>query len=69
MKIKNSYSIGNFLYTIICICTAMIGYKIHGSIFWAIIDFIFCPLIWIKWIICHDVTLSIIKQTFSWFLN
>lgn len=49
--------------------TSMIGYQIHNSIFWAIMNFIFWPISWIKWIICHDVNLSIIKETFSWFLK
>lgn len=60
---------GSLLYTIISICTAMIGYTIHGSLFWSIVDFIFTPLVWIKWIICKEVTLSIITKTFEWFFN
>ena len=49
--------------------TAMIGYQIHSSIGWAIMDFIFWPLAWIKWVICHEVTLTIIKSAFDWFLK
>lgn len=49
--------------------TAMIGYQIHSSTFWAIMDFIFWPLAWVKWFIFHEVTLSIIKEAFSWFLQ
>lgn len=49
--------------------TAMIGYQIHSSTFWAIMDFIFWPIVWIKWFIFHEVTLSIIKEAFSWFLK
>lgn len=60
---------GSLLYTIICICTAMIGYTMHNSLFWSIIDFIFTPLVWIKWIICKEVTLNIINKTFEWFFN
>ncbi len=56
-----------FLYTIFCILTASIGYTIHGSFFWSAIDFLFCPIVWAKWLICHEVTLSIIKTTFQWF--
>jgi len=67
-NLANSYSFGNLLYTISCVCTAMIGYSIHKSIFWSIIDFIFTPLVWIKWLICHEVTLDIIKKTFEWFV-
>lgn len=63
----NSYSVGNLIYTIICVCTSMIGYTIHKSIFWSIVDFIFCPIAWIKWLFCKEVTLEIIKKTFEWF--
>jgi len=70
---KNKVSVrvgGNgLLYTIFCVLTAMIGYTIHGSIGWAIVDFLFCPLAWAKWLVCHEVTLTIIKHTFSWIFN
>jgi hypothetical protein len=46
-------------------CIAMIGYTIHGSIFWSIIDFIFTPIVLIKWLIYHEITFEIIKQTFA----
>jgi hypothetical protein len=49
--------------------TAIIGYHIHGSIFWSICDFIFSPLAWLKWLIFQQVTLAIIKQSFSWFVR
>jgi hypothetical protein len=49
--------------------TAMIGYQIHSSGFWAIMDFIFWPLAWIKWFIFHEVNLTIIKSAFDWFLK
>lgn len=54
-------------YTIFCVITAMVGYTIHGSLFWSIADFFFAPIAWAKWLICREVTLSIIKNTFSWF--
>jgi len=47
--------------------TAIVGYEIHSSIFWSIVDFLLFPLVWIKWIILHEVTLSIIKGAFDWF--
>jgi len=68
-KNKIMKSIGELIYTIVCVCTAMIGYNIHGSIFWSIMDFIFTPFAWIKWLMYHEVTLKIIKDTFSFFLN
>lgn len=55
------------LYTIIAIFTAVIGYHIHGSIFWTIMDFWAWPIAWIKWLICHDVNISVIKETFAFF--
>lgn len=57
------------LYLIFAVCTSMIGYHIHNSLFWAIVDFFFTPIAWAKWLICHEVTLSIIKTTFTWFFN
>lgn len=54
---------------IISISTAIIGYEIHSSIFWSIVDFIFWPLAWLKWMICHEVNLTIIKSAFSFFLS
>ena len=53
----------------LCIATAMIGYTIHHSLFWAIMDFIFTLVAWCKWLIMHQVTLSVLKQTFSWFFQ
>jgi len=48
---------------------AMIGYTIHNSIFWAIMDYIFWPFAIIKWVIFQEINLTIIKQTFDWFLK
>jgi len=65
MKIKLDFSI---FYLLFAICTAMIGYNVNehlGSdhcLFWSIMDFIFFPLAWIKWLICKQVTLAIIKS-------
>ena len=57
------------IWLIFDVCTAMVGYTIHGSIGWSIIDFIFAPLVWLKWLLYHEVTLTIIKTTFEWFLK
>lgn len=59
----------SLVYTIFSVLTAMISYHINTSIFWAIMAFIFSPLAWIKWLLCHQVTLQIIRDTFSWFFN
>ena len=57
------------LYAIFSVMTSMIGYHIHHSIFWAIVDFIFTPIAWIKWFICQEVTMTIIRDTFSFFFQ
>jgi hypothetical protein len=57
------------LYFIIAIITATIGYHIHHSGFWAIIDFFLWPFAWAKWIICQEVSLSIIKESLAWFFQ
>lgn len=54
-------------YLFIAVIVSMLGYTIHNSLLWAIVDFIFWPLVLIKWLICHELTLPIIKQTFTWF--
>jgi hypothetical protein len=51
------------------IATAIIGHEIHGSIFWSIVDFLFWPFAWIKWLVCSEVNISIIKNAFSFFMN
>lgn len=69
LKTKQMKRIGSLIYILICICTANIGMNIHGSIFWAIMDWIFMPFAWIKWVLCHEVSLTIIKTSFDWFLK
>lgn len=54
-------------WTIFSTAVAMIGYQIHGSLFWAIVDFIFTRIAIVKWLICHELTLAVIKATFSFF--
>ena len=58
---------GSLFYLLICVGTAMVGYQIHSSMFWSIINFFFTPISWVVWLLSHDVTLTIIKHTFAWF--
>ncbi len=45
-----------------------IGYYINGgSELWAIFDYCFASIVLFKWIWCHQITLVVIKSTFSWF--
>lgn len=61
--------IGSFVYFFFAVATAMIGHVIHHSIFWSVMDFFFAPLAWLKWLICHQVSISIVKTAFSFFLQ
>lgn len=54
-----------FASVIVGLFTAMVGNAIHSSIFWSIVDFFFWPIAWLKWLICQEVTISIIKSAFS----
>lgn len=71
LNMKNSHPnpFLGLIWLVFVLCTANIGYYIHKSVIWAIVDFIFAPLVWIKWFVFRDVTLSIIKQSFEWFLQ
>jgi hypothetical protein len=53
------------IYTILGIATAMVGYTIHGSLFWAIVNFFFWPLSLLVWLIGKDINLTVIKTTFG----
>lgn len=57
------------IYVIFDVCTAMIGHTIHHSVFWSVMDFFFSPIAWIKWLICQEVNMTIIRETFSFFLK
>jgi hypothetical protein len=67
---KNLFKeIVRFLWPVAALATAMIGYQIHGSVFWAIMDFLFMPFAWAKWLVLQEVNLTIIKSTFEFFLK
>jgi hypothetical protein len=59
----------NGLYLLLGVITAIIGYHIHHSIFWAIMDCIFFPFAWAKWLLMKQVTLTIIKSAFGFFFK
>ena len=45
--------------------TAIVGKQIHGSLFWAVVDFFFYPIALVKWLICQEINLTIVKQAFA----
>ncbi len=58
-----------FISTLLCVATARIGMQIHDSVFWAIMDFLFPYFAWLKWLILHQVNMTIIHNAFSWFFT
>ena len=60
------YSFVLFLFSV---ATAIVGHQIHGSLFWSVCDFIFSPAAWAKWLILKQVSVSIIRSAFSFFLS
>lgn len=56
--------------SVVAVATGMIGYTLNNnSLFWGIVDGLFYPIALIKWIICEELTLSLIKSTFPFFFN
>lgn len=47
------------------VLTAMVGHTIHGSMGWALVDFIFWPLAIAKWLFFHELTKSVVERTFA----
>lgn len=66
---ENNNTFTQLIYLIISIMTGMIRYHMSPDLFWAIVDALFFPLVWIKWLICAEINLTIIKETFSFFMK
>lgn len=62
-------TVQELLYFIFCIFTAIVGKAIHGSIFYAIVNFCLAPISWLWWIICGSVNKTVIVEALSPFLN
>jgi len=61
--------IGELIYLLVCVATAMIGYTIHGNVGWSIIDFIFAPIALVYWLVTHQVDLTVLQHTFGFFMK
>lgn len=57
------------LLLIFSVLTAILGHEIHGSLFWAFMDFLFPLIAWIKWLVLHQVNVTIIQHAFSFFFR
>ena len=51
------------------VLTGMVAYTMSGSILWAIIDWLFWPIVWVKWFICHNINMTILHRTFDFLLR
>ncbi len=52
-----------------CVMTAMVGDTIHGGWFWTTVDFFLAPLAVCKWVVYHEINLTILGETFRFFLQ
>jgi hypothetical protein len=57
--------ISGLLFLLFQVAVAMIGYHMHKDIGWAIVDFIFAPIVAIYWLVTNQVNLTLIKETFE----
>jgi hypothetical protein len=57
------------IYLIFAVLTAMIGYHIHHSVGYAVVNFLFAPISWIYWLVTGNINMTIIKDTFSFFFK
>lgn len=60
---------GRVVYLILYIVTGMLGYTIHGSLFWAVVDMIFTPITLVYWLITHQINATVITETFGFLLK
>jgi hypothetical protein len=58
-------TINSLIALLLCIAAAMIGYHIHHSAFWAVVDFFFWPIALIKWLVCQEINMTVIRETFG----
>jgi hypothetical protein len=59
----------NWLLLLYSTMIAMIGYQIHQSAAWAVVDFFFSLIVPMKWLIFHEVNLTIVRESFAFLLN
>lgn len=55
---------------ILAFIVGMLGYKLNSdSVFWGVIDGIFYPIVLIKWLICEQLNITLIGNTFPFFFK
>ena len=58
-----------FFYLIIATGSFMVGYTIHGTVFYSILNFFFWPISLIYWLVTKQINLTVIKSTFGFLLQ
>ena len=59
----------NLVHTLLVVLTGMVAWTITDSIIWTLLDALFFPVAWAKWLICHDVNMTVLHRTFDFFLR
>jgi hypothetical protein len=60
---------GSWVQLVPRILTAMVGYTIHGSVLWSIVDWLLWPIAIVKWLVLHQVNRSVLERTFGFLLQ
>jgi hypothetical protein len=55
------------VFVFVSLPTAVVGNHIHHSVFWSVMDFMFWPFAWLKWLILQQVNIHIIRDSFAFF--
>jgi hypothetical protein len=67
---KKTYNTSSNYSWVFAYIVGVLGYNLNNnSLFWGIIDGLFYPIVLIKWLICEELTLSLVKQSFPFFFN
>jgi hypothetical protein len=69
MNVYTNYFGPGWLQIVMAIAAAMVSYNLYEDLFLAIICFFFWPFAFIKWLICREISLSVLRNTFLPFLK
>lgn len=58
-----------FFYFLFCLFTAIVGKEVHGSTFWAVVDFFIAPISWLIWLLEKEVSLTVIQEAIKFFFQ
>lgn len=64
-EIKVVYRDNSLFWGVFCTFTAIVGVEVHNLSIWTLVDFFFAPIVWVYWLLTHQVTIQIIKDSFD----